>query len=180
MWLAIAAAIHITAEEFQSTHPRRVWLPNRVIKKYNRSFNPHTHEGCDIKFKKQICLLLSFNPHTHEGCDYAFILISILYYVSIHTPTKGVTQYPLRNRQATKVSIHTPTKGVTASSSVFTPNLASFNPHTHEGCDPWTVAACANVCCFNPHTHEGCDCKDVLGQLHDIVSIHTPTKGVTC
>ena len=33
--------------------------------------------------------------------------------------------------------------------------------------------------CFNPHTHEGCDLP-VFGSVDNIVvSIHTPTKGVT-
>ena len=100
--------------EFQSTHPRRVWLDFRwclVLSIYVsihtptqgvtvpvvcllygiRSFNPHTHAGCDtfcrdmIKHKKlfqsthprRVWLWLccgywfyqSFNPHTHAGCD---------------------------------------------------------------------------------------------------------------
>ena len=37
-----------------------------------------------------------------------------------------------------------------------------------------------SVFCFNPHTHEGCDARIWrYDALHD-VSIHTPTKGVTC
>ena len=36
-----------------------------------------------------------------------------------------------------------------------------------------------SVRCFNPHTHEGCDVgKTFLFQIL-LVSIHTPTKGVT-
>ena len=36
-----------------------------------------------------------------------------------------------------------------------------------------------SVASFNPHTHEGCD--SIMLSLHSIsrVSIHTPTKGVT-
>ena len=33
-----------------------------------------------------------FNPHTHEGCDMRSELYCQLYKVSIHTPTKGVTK----------------------------------------------------------------------------------------
>ena len=36
-----------------------------------------------------------------------------------------------------------------------------------------------SVFCFNPHTHEGCDKIVSLQRLLRIVSIHTPTKGVT-
>ena len=57
---------------------------------------------------------LSFNPHTHEGCDLTVIKNGKGLEVSIHTPTKGVTgacsSPALRKND---VSIHTPTKGVT-------------------------------------------------------------------
>ena len=37
-----------------------------------------------------------------------------------------------------------------------------------------------SVFCFIPHTHEGCD-LDILTLFSGCpVSIHTPTKGVTC
>ena len=56
------------------------------------SFNPHTHEGCDYRtFNVRNCSL-SFNPHTHEGCDFAAASEPCFAIVSIHTPTKGVTQ----------------------------------------------------------------------------------------
>ena len=32
---------------------------------------------------------------------------------------------------------------------------------------------------FNPHTHEGCDGVFSFGYVIKVVSIHTPTKGVT-
>ena len=56
---------------FQSTHPRRVWHFFPFIAIYIKSFNPHTHEGCDL-----------------EGL---YVPIS-QFRVSIHTPTKGVTK----------------------------------------------------------------------------------------
>ena len=55
--------------------------------------------------------------------------------VSIHTPTKGVTEIDGCVKANSKVSIHTPTKGVTPLISDRRHNNASFNPHTHEGCD---------------------------------------------
>ena len=33
--------------------------------------------------------------------------------------------------------------------------------------------------CFNPHTHAGCDSSSVCWWLRSLVSIHTPTQGVT-
>ena len=35
----------------------------------------------------------SFNPHTHAGCDYSYFVTLTYDNVSIHTPTQGVTLY---------------------------------------------------------------------------------------
>ena len=34
------------------------------------SFNPHTHVGCDLTAIYLKNKFLGFNPHTHVGCDY--------------------------------------------------------------------------------------------------------------
>lgn len=36
-----------------------------------------------------------------------------------------------------------------------------------------------SVFCFIPHTHEGCDERSIKIGVEQLVSIHTPTKGVT-
>ena len=100
---------------FQSTHPRRVWLHKPILIGYHVSFNPHTHEGCDLRFKLFNANFNCFNPHTHEGCDLVKALAATSYWVSIHTPTKGVTSMNTLYAETAVVSIHTPTKGVTTS-----------------------------------------------------------------
>ena len=66
-----------------------------------------------FKWAQKIKSVFCFNPHTHEGCDkYAIEHFDELM-VSIHTPTKGVTQSWWAVYQYIIVSIHTPTKGVT-------------------------------------------------------------------
>ena len=86
-----------TERVFQSTHPRRVW----------------PQYGCTSNGT------WSFNPHTHEGCDSRLCTMQQIAYVSIHTPTKGVT-YDFEIRFSIElVSIHTPTKGVTFSCYTF-------------------------------------------------------------
>ena len=76
------------------------------------------------------------------------------------------------------VSIHTPTKGVTrCTAKIATPT--SFNPHTHEGCD-YTFCWC--VCFFAVSIHTPTKGVTPSGKSWlDAyrVSIHTPTKGVT-
>ena len=121
------------------------------------SFNPHTHEGCDMsesntkysftkfqsthprrvwhKIRYNIGEYLCFNPHTHEGCDEARKAAEEARKVSIHTPTKGVTKAIIGHLIGRYVSIHTPTKGVTAHTSIKKSSNKCFNPHTHEGCD---------------------------------------------
>ena len=78
------------------------------------------------------------------------------------------------------VSIHTPTKGVTRPWYRQAHCPSCFNPHTHEGCD-LIIATNKNRCSsFNPHTHEGCDTNSLnIRYTAILVSIHTPTKGVT-
>ena len=98
---------------FQSTHPRRVWHSSTLGASAASSFNPHTHEGCDIQAR----------------------WVRAQRAVSIHTPTKGVT-YRLRKQGCIiYVSIHTPTKGVTFALRCKHKQSDCFNPHTHEGCD---------------------------------------------
>ena len=120
---------------FQSTHPRRVWRTTCKAIRTIASFNPHTHEGCDER-PARLFELLRVSIHTptkgvtDQSCNWASVGR-----VSIHTPTKGVTQVINQYAQDDRVSIHTPTKGVTFLIVLL---------------------------------------KSIIG-----VSIHTPTKGVT-
>ena len=54
-----------------------------------------------------------------------------------------------------------------------------FNPHTHAGCDNNFPNYAIGIESFNPHTHAGCDKWQTQGNLASVVSIHTPTQGVT-
>ena len=101
-------------------------------------FNPRSREGNDIflissfpfppefqstfpRGERQSPLLpplpfLGFNPRSREGNDMCFIVIvSFLYYVSIHVPARGTTVcvgYRYRHRYV--VSIHVPARGTTS------------------------------------------------------------------
>ena len=164
-------------------------------------FNPHTHEGCDCNidyllpsdnmfqsthprrvWRLRVYLPSAtsrFNPHTHEGCDTPWVESESFWTVSIHTPTKGVTNSQRNCVCIPIVSIHTPTKGVTHYYCYSWYHNCCFNPHTHEGCDNIFLGFLQSNRGFNPHTHEGCDGKDVVITDASVVSIHTPTKGVT-
>ena len=178
---------------FQSTHPRRVW--QMMICRFENEicFNPHTHAGCDNFFAALLLCLYGFNPHTHAGCDFCHFIgcaitngfnphthagcdaykdeNGIVYGVSIHTPTQGVTcsrsvllAYLLRfqsthprrvwlksgslSNDISPVSIHTPTQGVTTGALPFRYRNESFNPHTHAGCDFDNAFVAINVSRF--------------------------------
>ena len=121
--------------------------------------------------------------------------------VSIHTPTQGVTISRLNSHSNNWVSIHTPTQGVTwqflkvgnygkcfnphthagcdNSVCVLQDNFCGFNPHTHAGCDLNIKLKAEMKKRFNPHTHAGCDPSHLQPIIDRLVSIHTPTQGVT-
>ena len=66
-----------------------------------------------FKWAQKIKSVFCFIPHTHEGCDIYQDYYRNPYWVSIHTPTKGVTGGFNKFMWSAGVSIHTPTKGVT-------------------------------------------------------------------
>ena len=141
---------------FQSTHPRRVWLPKLNGKKYWLCFNPHTHAGCDNQalyiirnelfqstHPRRVWQSLktidygqeSFNPHTHAGCDSntARVNPNLSLFQSTHPRRVWLRYNELR------------------------PKLNGFNPHTHAGCDFVSTLFPVDSWSFNPHTHAGCD-----------------------
>ena len=120
-------------------------------------FNPHTHAGCDSARNDDSAAIARFNPHTHAGCDDDSSSLRHIFFVSIHTPTQGVTHLMI-------------------------PLLLDlcFNPHTHAGCDPCQFVQPSTYSVgFNPHTHAGCDVCISCCTYVGLVSIHTPTQGVT-
>ena len=143
----------------------------------------------------------SFNPHTHAGCDSRYPVVTIVPNVSIHTPTQGVTtptEWGLADSGCFNPHTHA---GCDFRLLKNTMVGYCFNPHTHAGCDPpnikpgyyrrgfnpHTHAGCDLIMRllqsmfpgFNPHTHAGCDSFKDNKFYFNYVSIHTPTQGVT-
>ena len=122
--------------EFQSTHPRgvRQHIGQRLFDA--TSFNPRTHEGCDILIVSYYIYFICFNPRTHEGCDFgdgsllhpgrsfnprthegcdrncATMSRGFLLFQSTHP--RGVRQASsTKSNIPLSVSIHAPTRGAT-------------------------------------------------------------------
>ena len=82
---------------------------------YNLSFNPRTHEECDAQ-KIDIVLrpYKGFNPRTHEECDKLAEHIIVNTIVSIHALTKSATTRLRGQYHFIEVSIHALTKSATS------------------------------------------------------------------
>ena len=186
---------------FQSTHPRRVWPIVLMACFLTKSFNPHTHEGCDRPRPKRKCCNSCFNPHTHEGCDAFLFFLCHKLFVSIHTPTKGVTYddtifgylgafqstHPRRVWHTAlarlfllRVFQSTHPRRVWLSLSRTFLATKHVSIHTPTKGVTWSIPGCHATRHVSIHTPT----KGVTYPLWTIqsgrdVSIHTPTKGVT-
>ena len=101
--------------QFQSTHPRRVWLVILTRYKCSCCFNPHTHAGCDCLIKLYPATACRFqSTHPRRVWHGGGVFQSRSGLVSIHTPTQGVTYQIVGGNGDEAVSIHTPTQGVTS------------------------------------------------------------------
>ena len=142
---------------FQSTHPRRVWLTRPTTNIRTSSFNPHTHEGCDSK--------------SSISC--------LIFWVSIHTPTKGVTTNQTNRDIAEQFQSTHPRRVWPRTETSFRSLLLFQSTHPRR---VWHDPATYGVAyCWFQSTHP----RRVW--LYEVllvspgwhVSIHTPTKGVT-
>ena len=165
---------------FQSTHPRRVWQGGECPFYQTALVSIHTPtKGVTVYSGLYLVGLRCFNPHTHEGCDSEQRKRCVPgdMFQSTH-PRRVWLGCPCNYPQMTFVSIHTPTKGVT--NQLLSQAVSDVFQSTHPR-RVWQKGAChirlSNS--FNPHTHEGCDAQKYVIQHKIEVSIHTPTKGVT-
>ena len=98
---------------FQSTHPRRVRLNSTLSKKENKSFNPRTHVGCDLKsFHRSSGTVLFQSTHPRRV-----------------RPRRSLFAKPWVRFQSTHP------RRVRRNRSTAVLRLLRFNPRTHVGCD---------------------------------------------
>ena len=178
MW-QISALRSATALQFQSTHPRRVWLKinswtvNWILfqSTHPRRVWPFGAANVQLYFMFQ-------STHPRRVWLNPSLPFFILFLVSIHTPTKGVTKlpspYPLYLRFQS-----THPRRVWLNLQVLPVLMLQFQS-THPR-RVWLQQLYRNIrrFSFNPHTHEGCDFVRSKNFKPYGVSIHTPTKGVT-
>ena len=143
---------------FQSTLPQGEWPRDVRTRQTFMYFNPHSHKGSD---RNRSCL--------RSGSG-----------ISIHTPTRGVTNKSIAEKEVQvfqstlpqgewrfsaypfteiiKISIHTPTRGVTISAK-FCSRFCKFQSTLPQGEWPGSKQPCVDCRNFNPHSHKGSDGK---------------------
>ncbi|CUP45669.1 Uncharacterised protein [[Eubacterium] contortum] len=78
------------------------------------------------------------------------------------------------------ISIHTPTQGVTELAKLYLNNLYDFNPHSHAGSDDTPMGSLQDPFSISIHTPtQGVTCYDYVDDIQFCISIHTPTQGVS-
>ena len=201
VWLALVCC-YLVLFVFQSTHPRRVWLPERDGSMSWACFNPHTHEGCDpLQLAPYQDTRQFQSTHPRRVWLVSAFARMPANIVSIHTPTKGVTLRPRTCRRASAVSIHTPTKGVTALQVLFFNDILFQSTHPRrvwlfitfvkikfkmfQSTHPrrvwlsWNLNSTLSTLFQSTHPRRVWLFWTDGPTIQQVVSIHTPTKGVT-
>ena len=185
---------------FQSTHLHEVWLVCRFKSKSLPCVSIHTPTWGVTDFPVCFLILSRFqSTHLHEVWQ-NFTFFALTFEVSIHTPTWGVTS-PLSVISIIPLFQSTHLHEVWLWVNIDLCTVNRFNPHTYMRCDASRTDSRSrllvfqsthlhevwllwddnkeNVCCFNPHTYMRCDTVYPIGFHPIVVSIHTPTWGVT-
>ena len=163
---------------FQSTHPRRVWLLSMLRFTY-KDVSIHTPtQGVTMEYFLQYARYRFQSTHPRRVWLLSSSLKSATKNVSIHTPTQGVTHLRLPQRLIPMFQSTHPRRVWQKWNALLLKVRLFQSTHPrrvwHRG---WHEQI--PMLCFNPHTHAGCDRMEILENVLSIVSIHTPTQGVT-
>ena len=121
------------------------------------NFNPHTRERCDELPAGIVWGGRIFQPTHPWKVWLSTCVLDIPYWISTHTPVKGVTHKMTQLTLFPEISTHTPVKGVT---------------------DRWDPSFKTGL--ISTHTPvKGVTALKWVLSLHREISTHTPVKGVT-
>ena len=134
-----------------------MWRIYRYNSCATTSFNPHTHEGCDV-----IRLLLLLRRKRFQSTHPRRVWLTLdtskrltLWFQSTH-PRRVWHSVAYHSTYVDPFQSTHPRRVWRIRFTKKTTNKG-FNPHTHEGCDLCVPLMHLCLCSFNPHTHEGCD-----------------------
>ena len=142
-------------------------------------FNPHTHAGCDTLPTMSSVWLISFNPHTHAGCDSNRFKAQcrLTVFQSTHPRRVWLMITPCCVIYSSFQSTHPRRVWHVIQQTIW--KKYQFQSTHPRRVWPAVPAAGHLYAGFNPHTHAGCDHRQGLPPVKNMVSIHTPTQGVT-
>ena len=163
---------------FQSTHLHEVWQNNGLTNYDITCVSIHTPTWGVTSVSFWVNCLECFNPHTYMRCDTRSRNVCKSINVSIHTPTWGVTtdyefDYPIGKFQSTHLH------EVWLLFVVVRLFNVGFNPHTYMRCDKIAQYSSSSEEFQSTHLHEVWLKNKYTGEPVYVVSIHTPTWGVT-
>ena len=126
----------------------------------NKSFNPRTHAGCDLRL----------HSRTKGRSD-----------VSIHAPTRGATGIITERWPISKSFNPRTHAGCDLYYALNKSSSKSFNPRTHAGCDRTITVSCWAASLFQSTHPRGVRLLPPFPsfRFNMIVSIHAPTRGAT-
>ena len=124
---------------------------------YYLMFQSTLPHGERLIFSRIIKIPNSFNPRSHMGSDI----------------------FPNENLSYMNVSIHAPTWGATDSPIRISASWKCFNPRSHMGSDLFYRFCPIIIYSFNPRSHMGSDEIWREAEIKYSVSIHAPTWGAT-
>ena len=148
---------------FQSTLPRREWhILTQTLNKWKefQSTLPR-REWQDSLLKLDLSLKFQSTLPRREWPIFTALFFFCSKFQSTLPRREWLLIYDLAVCYC-YISIHTPTKGVTALICTPSSTYKNFNPHSHEGSDenvPFSFQPKLN---FNPHSHEGSDYTPLL------------------
>ena len=119
---------------FQSTLPQGEWLSHCVFFSGSQLFQSTLPQGEWHSGLPPSRYLLNFNPHSHKGSDDISACKTYLQYISIHTPTRGVTIAQVAYTAASWFQSTLP-QGEWQFWRKESCSIADFNPHSHKGSD---------------------------------------------
>jgi len=105
--------------KFQSTLPHGERQIDRRTATVNRSFNPRSRTGSDLRLNTS-CIVAPVSIHAPaRGATFSLTHPIYIGVVSIHAPARGATWVNIQKYHDNQVSIHAPARGATSRFSSF-------------------------------------------------------------
>ena len=104
-----------------------------------------------------ISFIYYFNSQPHKGADSAILFSPFSYRISIHSPTRGLTETYFGKYGGANISIHSPTRGLTIPYPSFVSDMFISIHSPTRGLTFLTFETSGYYSYFNSQPHKGAD-----------------------